>query len=144
MNSNKTFIDNFEEISNSLKTLFSEIESKMSLLKEANERINIYVENLENSELRSTMGKVSNEIFGNYQNVLSKILSDQINIQDRTSTYIEEFFLRSQEYNRNWISQLNHAGMIEHDSLRKRSIESLNKEMNNFYSLFQISLNQYT
>ncbi len=143
MDNNKTFIEDFEEVSNSFKALFSQIEKKLLLLKKSYENVNAYIDSIQDTELRATMRQTSNEIFGNYQNVLSKILFDQTNIQDKSYFYIEDFFLKSQEYNANWVSQLNNALKIEHDSLKKRSIESLKKEMHNFYGIFKISLSKY-
>ncbi|HAL81817.1 MAG TPA: hypothetical protein DCO83_05930 [Mucilaginibacter sp.] len=80
------------------------------------------------------------ELFKNFILVASKSMSKQIDNADAFRKHYENFFFQSDNFNEAIVKEQNRINNLNSETLKKRATESIQHQIDNFYSIYDISM----
>lgn len=110
-------------------------------LSNINEDIDKYNGSNSTDYLKEKQIQVATQIISSFFSVTSESLSRQLESSDAFKKHYESFFLQSDSFNQSIITEQNRINNLNSEMLKKRSLESLRSQINDFYSIYNSSIN---
>jgi hypothetical protein len=84
--------------------------------------------------------RVAIELIKNFLLVTSESLSKQVGSVNTFKRYYENFLLQSSDFNRSIEKENERISGLNSETLKRRAVESVKSEIDNFYSIYNISM----
>ena len=144
MTDNRSPISNTINSQNSLQSLIAILNSNSQLLDAINSELKNYAVDFPDEFIRLKIDNFSKEYSENSTRLSEKILENLIDIQKNMVNFGNDFYTRIKEYNQVYLDDIKRIDNMKAEPLKKRSYESLRNNANNFYSIYESSLNKFS
>ena len=127
--------------------LLQEIESFSEKMRELTLSLNAINENIvrDNSDnhfeyLQTKQIQTAAQLFNNFLSVTLESMSKQVENGANFKKHYESFFFQSNDFNQTILKEQDRINKLSSEMLKKRSTDSIRAQIDNFYSIYDISM----